>query len=90
VVEAWSCGAPLVTTASVGPKWLVKDGEDAILTPVDDVEALAAGIKKVIASPALQVKLAAQGQKRVAEEFSQSAIVARYIQLFEKVTGRTR
>src|SRR5215471_834791 len=90
VVEAWSCGAPLVTTASVGPKWLVKDGEDAILTPVDDAEKLAAGIKKVISSPALQIKLAAQGHKRVTEEFSESAIVGRYIKLFEKVTGRSR
>jgi len=32
VVEAWSCGVPLVTAASIGPTWLVKDGEDAILT----------------------------------------------------------
>src|SRR5882762_2023658 len=51
VVEAWSCGVPLVTTASTGPKWLVKDGEDAIVTPVDDVTALAKGIWKVVSTP---------------------------------------
>ncbi len=88
VVEAWSCGVPLVTTASIGPKWLVKDGEDAILTPVDDVTAFASGIWKVLSTPGLQGKLAVAGRKRVAAEFSESAIIARYIQFFRQVTGK--
>ena len=87
-VEAWSCGVPLVATASVGPKWLIEDGEDAILTPIDDVDALAAAIKRVVSSPSLEVRLAAAGLKRVAQEFSESAIVARYIHLFQQVTGK--
>jgi|SRR6185295_8689726 len=88
VVEAWSCGVPLVATASIGPKWLIKDGEDAILTPIDDVDALAAAIGRVVSTPALEVRLAAAGLKRVAQEFSESAIVARYIHLFRQVTGK--
>src|SRR6185503_4678091 len=87
VVEAWASGTALVTTASTGPRWLVRDGEDALLTPVDDVEALAVGMKKLIASPALRASLAAAGRRRVAEEFSEPAIVARYIELFRRVTG---
>jgi len=88
VVEAWSCGVPLVATASVGPKWLIKDGEDALLTPIDDVDALATAIKRVVSTPALEVKLVADGMKRVAQEFSESAIVGRYIHLFRQVTGK--
>ena len=88
VVEAWSRGVPLVTTASIGPKWLVRDGEDAIVTPVDDVTALASGIWKVLSTPALQEKLAAAGRQRIAAEFSENAIIARYIQFFRQVTGK--
>jgi glycosyltransferase involved in cell wall biosynthesis len=88
VVEAWSCGVPLVTTASTGPKWLVKDGEDAILTPVDDVTALAKGIWKVVSTPELRENLAVAGRKRVAAKFSESAIIARYLQFFRQVTGK--
>lgn len=88
VVEAWACGTPLVTTASTGPRWLVRDGKDALMTPVDDIDALAAGIRRLLASPELRTSLAAAGRRRVAEEFSEPAIIARYIDLFERVTGK--
>jgi glycosyltransferase involved in cell wall biosynthesis len=85
VIEAWSCGTPIVTTASTGPAWLVRKDGDAILTPVDDVEALAAGIRSLLSSKALAERLVAAGRRRVSEEFSETAIVRRYIDLFEKV-----
>ena len=85
VVEAWSCGVPIVTTASTGPAWLARDNDDAIVTPVDNVDAFAAGIRQVIGSKTLAARLVAGGRRRVAEEFSEDAIVRRYIALFEKV-----
>jgi glycosyltransferase involved in cell wall biosynthesis len=88
VVEAWACGTPLVTTASTGPRWLVRDGEDALMTPVDDFGALAVAIRRLIASPDLRASLAAAGRRRVAEDFSEPAIIARYIELFSRVTGK--
>jgi L-malate glycosyltransferase len=69
----------------MGPSWLVRKGEDAILTPVDDAAALAQGIGEVISSKALAQSLVAAGRRRVAEEFSETAIVRRYIDVFEKV-----
>ena len=88
VVEAWSSGTPLVTTASTGPLWLVRDGEDAVLVPVEDVGALAAGIRKLLESPELRKSITAEGHRRVAEEFSEPAVVARYLDLFRRVTGK--
>jgi glycosyltransferase involved in cell wall biosynthesis len=85
VVEAWSCGVPIVTTASTGPSWLARPGEDAIVTPVDDVHAFAEGIRTVLASRPLAQKLVAAGRLRIEGEFSEAAIVRRYIDLFEKV-----
>ena len=88
VVEAWASGTPLLTTASTGPRWLVRDGEDALMTPVDDVDALTAGMKRLMASPELRALLSAAGRRRVSDEFSEPVIVARYIELFERVTGK--
>jgi glycosyltransferase involved in cell wall biosynthesis len=85
VVEAWSCGVPIVAAASTGPAWLARDGEDAILTPVDDVHALANGIRNVLASKELAAKLVGAGRRRVETEFSEGRIVQTYIDLFEKV-----
>ena len=58
------------------------------MTPVDDVEALAAAMKRLMASPELRVSLSDAGRRRVNEEFSEPAIVARYIEVFQRVTGK--
>jgi glycosyltransferase involved in cell wall biosynthesis len=89
VVEAWGYGVPLVTAASTGPAWLARDGEDALLTPVDDANALAEAIKKVIGSRALAQTLAENGRRRVAAAFSESVIVRQYLDLFETVRPQT-
>jgi glycosyltransferase involved in cell wall biosynthesis len=90
VVEAWGYGVPLVTTASTGPAWLARNGEDAIVVPVDDPAALAEGMRALASSKALGERLAAAGSKRIATEFSESAVVAHYLELFERVIKRRR
>jgi glycosyltransferase involved in cell wall biosynthesis len=85
VVEAWACGAPIVTTTSTGPQWLARDGEDAILVPIDDPRALARGIAKLLSSKDLVQRLVEAGNKRIKEDFSEAAILRRYIELFESV-----
>jgi glycosyltransferase involved in cell wall biosynthesis len=85
VVEAWACGIPIVTTASAGPAWLARDGEDALITPIDDVDALVHAIRRLMISKELGTRLVAQGKQRVATEFTENAIVKRYIDLFEKL-----
>ncbi|MGH6873016.1 MAG: glycosyltransferase [Rhizomicrobium sp.] len=85
VVEAWAHGVPLVTAASAGPAWIARDGEDALIAPVDDVDGLAARIHAVLGSKDLAAKLVANGQKRIDEEFSEKAVVGRYIQMFDAV-----
>jgi glycosyltransferase involved in cell wall biosynthesis len=84
VVEAWAYGAPLVATAAVGPSWLVRDGKDGLLTPVDDPGALAGGILRIVSAPDFGRQLAENGKKRVAAEFSEDAVVLAYMDLFEK------
>jgi glycosyltransferase involved in cell wall biosynthesis len=82
VVEAWSCGTPLITTATAGPSWLVRDNEDAVLVPVESVAALANGIRSLLDSRQLRERLVLAGKRRVAAEFSEPAIVKRYAETF--------
>jgi len=85
VVEAWAHNIPLVTAASAGPAWIARDDEDALIAPVDDVQGLAERIRAVLSSDALAAKLVANGAKRIADEFSEAAVVKRYIEMFETV-----
>lgn len=82
VIQAWAHGLPVVAAESQGPKALIQDGKDGLLVPVDDAEALAAGVRRLLDEPALRAGFAAAGLTRVAGEFSEAAVVDRWKSLF--------
>jgi len=85
MVEAWAAGVPLVAAAAAGPAGLLKDGEDGLLVAVDEPEALAAAIRRLIADGALRGRLAAAGQRRWRADFTEAVVVARWRELLEWV-----
>ena len=82
VIQAWAHGLPVVAAESQGPKALIRDGEDGLLVPVDDAEALAAGVRRALDAPQLRKGFAAKGKARVAAEFSEDAVVGQWTELF--------
>lgn len=82
VIQAWAHGLPVVAAASQGPAALIRDGDDGLLTPVDDADALAANIGRLLDDPMLRVRLAQNGLGRVEGEFSRAAVVAQWRALF--------
>ncbi|MDZ4373914.1 MAG: glycosyltransferase [Phenylobacterium sp.] len=82
VIQAWAHGLPVVAAESQGPRALIRDGDDGRLVPVDDPAALAASIRELLAAPMLRARFAASGVARVEAEFSEAAVVARWVALF--------
>ena len=82
VIQAWAHGLPVVAAESQGPKALIKEGDDGLLVPVDDPNALAQAIGGLLDAPERRAGLAAEGLKRVAAEFSQAAVVDQWTDLF--------
>ncbi|WP_091743089.1 glycosyltransferase [Phenylobacterium immobile] len=82
VIQAWAHGLPVVAAASQGPAALIHSGADGLLTPIDDASALAEAVRSLIADAALRVRLADAGRKRVAQGFSEAAVVAQWRELF--------
>ncbi|KAA5606641.1 glycosyltransferase [Roseospira marina] len=77
-VEAWAHDKPLVVADAAGPAEMVRNGEDALLVPKDDADALARALRRVLDSPDLAAHLVGRGAERVAAEFSQASVIARY------------
>jgi glycosyltransferase involved in cell wall biosynthesis len=82
VIQAWAHGLPVVAAASQGPKALIEDAKDGLLVAVDDPQALADGVRRVLNDTPLRLRLARRGAKRVELEFSEAAVVARWKMLF--------
>lgn len=80
VLEAMSCGLPIVATRAGGTVDVVTDAE-GILTEIGDEEALTAALCKLAEDPALCEKLSAAA-KIMAEKYDISACVAGYAELF--------
>lgn len=82
ILEAWSHGKPLVSTAFRGAREIASHGENAWVVPCDDGAALAAGIEQVIRDSALQGQMVMHGLVRVRRDFSEAAIIAQYRSLY--------
>ena len=82
VIQAWAHGLPVAAAASQGPAALIREGEDGLLVPIDDATALAEAVRRLLDDPMLRIRLAQNGHARVEGEFSQSAVVAQWRDLF--------
>jgi glycosyltransferase involved in cell wall biosynthesis len=82
VIQCWAHGLPVVAAAAQGPAALIHDDEDGLLVPVDDAQALAAAINRLLTDPMLRIRLVQQGAERVEAEFSERSVTAQWRQLF--------
>jgi glycosyltransferase involved in cell wall biosynthesis len=82
VIQAWAHGLPVVAAASQGPQALIEDGKDGLLVPIDDAQALAEGVRRLLADKALRQRFVRRGAQRIELEFSEAAVVAQWKALF--------
>jgi len=85
IVEAMACGVPVVATdCPCGPREIIRDGESGILVPMDDSEALAQTIHRLLHDRGRRELLAEQGSLR-ARDFSIGRMVKAYEEFFLQV-----
>jgi glycosyltransferase involved in cell wall biosynthesis len=78
ILEALSCGVPVVSTRVGSVPETVVDGETGYLVPVDDHQAMATAIERLLADPALRHRLGSDGRQRVIDRGSLRAMVEGY------------
>ncbi|TCZ65896.1 glycosyltransferase [Roseicella aquatilis] len=82
VIQAWVHGVPVISSRAIGPAHLIRDGEDGLLVPIEDNEALAAGIRRLLGDAALRAGLRQAGARR-APEFDRDTVVARWREILD-------
>jgi glycosyltransferase involved in cell wall biosynthesis len=82
LLEAQSQRLACVSTALPGIGELIEDGCNGLLVPPDEPAALAAALTRLIADPALRLRLGAAAETTVRRDFTLAAGIARLAQKF--------
>ena len=83
LIEAASCGRPIVTTDAPGCREIVRHGENGLLVPMRDASALADAIRTLLEDPDLRSRMGQAGREIVKNEFTVEAVVNSTLDVYE-------
>jgi ABC-type multidrug transport system fused ATPase/permease subunit/glycosyltransferase involved in cell wall biosynthesis len=70
LMEAMSCGLPVVTTGVSGIPELIRAGVNGLMVPPDDPKAMAAALQRVFRDPSFSDSLGREAVKTIRENFN--------------------
>jgi L-malate glycosyltransferase len=84
LLESMSAGLPVVASAVGGSQEVIENGQNGLLVPPGNPEALAAAILRLIRDPRLAMKLAVTGQDDMRKHFSFDRLISEVEQLYKE------
>jgi glycosyltransferase involved in cell wall biosynthesis len=87
IVEAMSCGLPVVSTNVGGPGEIVIDGVTGFLVPPKQPAALAERIVQLLDDPALRERMSAAARERVLANFTLDRFANEFMELAAKAVA---
>jgi len=85
LIEAASCGRPIVTTDSPGCREIVRNDENGLLVPIRDHHALAHALRRLIEDASLRKQMGARGREMVLKEFTVDKVVEETLSLYDSL-----
>ncbi len=85
LLEAASCGRPIVTTDTPGCRDVVRQGENGLLVPVRGTAELADALQLLIEQPELRKKMGCKGREIVVSEFALEKVVAKTMNIYREL-----
>jgi glycosyltransferase involved in cell wall biosynthesis len=89
LLQAAACGRPLIATDVPGCRDIARRDFNALLVPLDDVEALAQAIDRLALDPQLRRSFGEAGRDLVEREFSSKRIGRDLVALYRRLLERT-
>jgi len=89
VVEAWSCGKPVVGGPAAATRELIEDGVDGFIAP-QRPDVIADRLTRVLDDPALASDMGCRGKEKVEQKYSWRAIADAHIAIYEQLMASSR
>lgn len=88
LLEAMSMGLPAVATPVGGIPEVIRPGQDGLLVPVNDADALAAAMSRLCEDSRLLGALGQEARRRVIRDFSFERMTREYLSLYEQLMAK--
>lgn len=85
LAEAAACGRPIVTSDAPGCREVVRHGENGLLVPIGDANALAEALVTLIRNPELRAAYGSAGRQRAEAEFGNAKVIAATLALYQRL-----
>ena len=81
LIEAASCGRPLIATDAPGCREVVRNGDNGILVPVRDAQSLAWAFRLLLENGTLRHSMGARSRERAIREFDRDHFISQVLEL---------
>ena len=90
ILEAWSHGRPVLSTASHGALELITPDESGVLVPCEEPLRMAEALLALLADVPARRQLAAAGRAVAGGRYGRAAVVKSYLSLYDELSRRLR
>lgn len=87
LLEAAACARPIVTTDVPGCREVVREGENGLLVPVRDVQALSEALLRLINNSELRAQMGKCSRDIAVKEFSLEYVIAETLNIYKEQIG---
>ena len=88
LIEAMACGVPVVATRCGGPEGIVTDGEDGFLVPLDDAEAMADWLRRLLTDGELNHRMGLSARATVEQRFNETVTAQAFLDTYADLLFR--
>lgn len=85
LLEAAAAGLPIVTTDVPGCREAVRDGDNGLLVPVCDKDALADALSRLLSDRELRSRMGQRGRERAESEFSLEQVIGETLSVYREL-----
>jgi len=85
LLEAMACARPCVTTDTSGCREVIRHGDNGLLVPVKDADALADAIRQMLADRQMRKRMGFRGRERAVKEFADALVDAQTLALYDEL-----
>lgn len=85
LLEAMSMQRAIVTTDAPGCREAVRHEENGFLVPVDDAEALAVALRRLLEDPRLMTQYGTEGRRRALDRFTERHVADQTLALYRRL-----